>query len=122
MLIAVIADDLTGAADAGVQLVSAGYRTAVVFGEAEVVADDLDAVSFDTDSRAMNALRREACGHGAGVGVEGYSVEIVGDYFGFAKDHGCPATGADELDASVRRAGQIVGNYSDQHVSTLRLR
>jgi uncharacterized protein YgbK (DUF1537 family) len=55
MLIAVIADDLTGAADAGVQLVSAGYRTAVVFGEAEVVADDLDAVSFDTDSRAMPA-------------------------------------------------------------------
>src|ERR671915_1438754 len=55
MLIAVIADDLTGAADAGVQLVSTGYRTAVVFGEAEVVADDLDAVSFDTDSRAMPA-------------------------------------------------------------------
>jgi D-threonate/D-erythronate kinase len=27
----------------------------VVFGEAEVVADDLDAVSFDTDSRAMPA-------------------------------------------------------------------
>jgi hypothetical protein len=38
---------------------------------------------------------------------------------GFAKDHGCPVTGADELDASVRRAGQIVGDYSDQHVSTL---
>src|SRR5918995_912474 len=55
MLIAVIADDLTGAADAGVQLVSTGYRTAVVFGEAEVVADDLDAVSFDTDSRTMPA-------------------------------------------------------------------
>jgi hypothetical protein len=67
---------------------------------------------------SRDALRREACGHGAGVGVEGYSVEIVGDYFGFAKDHGCPVTGADELDASVRRAGQIVGNYSDQHFST----
>jgi D-threonate/D-erythronate kinase len=55
MLIAVIADDLTGAADAGVQLVSAGYRTAVFFRESEVFADDLDAVSFDTDSRAMPA-------------------------------------------------------------------
>src|SRR5215212_4169118 len=55
MLIAVIADDLTGAADAGVQLVHAGYRTAVVFREEEVVADDLDAVSFDTDSRTMPA-------------------------------------------------------------------
>jgi uncharacterized protein YgbK (DUF1537 family) len=55
MLIAVIADDLTGAADAGVQLVHAGYRTAVFFRESEVFADDLDAVSFDTDSRNMRA-------------------------------------------------------------------
>jgi D-threonate/D-erythronate kinase len=53
MLIGVIADDLTGAADAGVQLVHAGYRTAVFFRESEVFADDLDAVAFDTDSRAM---------------------------------------------------------------------
>src|SRR5215218_884403 len=55
MLIAVIADDLTGAADAGVQLVHAGYRTAVFFRESEVLAGDLDAVSFDTDSRTMAA-------------------------------------------------------------------
>jgi uncharacterized protein YgbK (DUF1537 family) len=55
MLIAIIADDLTGAADAGVQLVHAGYRTAVCFRESEVLADDLDAVSFDTDSRTMPA-------------------------------------------------------------------
>jgi D-threonate/D-erythronate kinase len=55
LLIAVIADDLTGAADAGVQLVHAGYRTAVFFGESGVLADDLDAVSFDTDSRTMPA-------------------------------------------------------------------
>jgi uncharacterized protein YgbK (DUF1537 family) len=55
MLMAVIADDLTGAADAGVQLVRAGYRTAVVFhGEAAPPAD-IDAVSFDTDSRTMPA-------------------------------------------------------------------
>src|SRR5215210_4431299 len=55
MLIAVIADDLTGAADAGVQLVHAGYRTAVFFRPSEVLAGDLDAVSFDTDSRTMPA-------------------------------------------------------------------
>ena len=55
MLIAVIADDLTGAADAGVQLVHTGYRTAVFFRATEVLADDLDAVAFDTDSRAMPA-------------------------------------------------------------------
>ncbi|HEX6710186.1 MAG TPA: four-carbon acid sugar kinase family protein [Rubrobacter sp.] len=52
--IAVIADDLTGAADTGVQLVRAGYRTAVFFRPSEG-PDDLDAVSFDTDSRAMPA-------------------------------------------------------------------
>src|ERR687897_1248637 len=55
MLIAVIADDLTGAADAGVQFVHAGYRTAVFFRDSEVLDDDRDAVSFDTDSRAMPA-------------------------------------------------------------------
>src|SRR5919112_4725208 len=55
MLIAVIADDLTGAADSGVQFVHAGYRAAVFFRATEMVADDLDAVAFDTDSRAMPA-------------------------------------------------------------------
>src|SRR5687768_12848389 len=54
-LIAVIADDLTGAADTGVQLVRAGYRTAVFFRATEVLADDFDAVAFDTDSRTMPA-------------------------------------------------------------------
>jgi uncharacterized protein YgbK (DUF1537 family) len=55
MLIAVIADDLTGAADTGVQLVRAGYRTAVYFRPTEVLDSDLDAVAFDTDSRTMPA-------------------------------------------------------------------
>ncbi len=53
--LAVIADDLTGAADTGVQFVHAGYRTAVFFRATEVIEDDLDAVVFDTDSRAMPA-------------------------------------------------------------------
>jgi uncharacterized protein YgbK (DUF1537 family) len=55
MLIAVIADDLTGAADTGVQLVHAGYRTAVFFRASEILEDGLDAVALDTDSRAMPA-------------------------------------------------------------------
>jgi uncharacterized protein YgbK (DUF1537 family) len=55
MLMAVIADDLTGAADAGVQLVRAGYRTAVVFHGEEAPIADIDAVSFDIDSRTMPA-------------------------------------------------------------------
>ena len=54
-LIAIIADDLTGAADTGVQFVHAGYRTAVFFRATEVLEDDLHAVSFDTDSRTMPA-------------------------------------------------------------------
>ena len=53
---AIIADDLTGAADTGVQLVRVGYRTAVAFRGAPVPpAGDLDAVALDTDSRAMPA-------------------------------------------------------------------
>lgn len=56
MLIALIADDLTGAADSGVQFVRAGYRTAVVFHGSPVPRDeDLDAIALDTDSRAMPA-------------------------------------------------------------------
>jgi uncharacterized protein YgbK (DUF1537 family) len=56
MLIAIIADDLTGAADSGVQLARAGYRTAVVFqGSSPPAEDGLDAVSVDTDSRPLPA-------------------------------------------------------------------
>ena len=56
MRVAIIADDLTGAADTGVQLARAGYRTAVAFRGAPIPpADDLDAVALDTDSRAMPA-------------------------------------------------------------------
>jgi uncharacterized protein YgbK (DUF1537 family) len=56
MQAAIIADDLTGAADTGVQLMRAGYRTAVAFRDAPVPpAEDLDAVALDTDSRAMPA-------------------------------------------------------------------
>src|ERR671921_1076928 len=54
-LIAIVADDLTGAADTGVQFVRAGYRTAVVFHGEEAPTADVDAVSFDTDSRTMPA-------------------------------------------------------------------
>ena len=52
--VAVIADDLTGAADTGVQLVRAGYRTAVAFcGAPMPPARDVDALVADTDSRTL---------------------------------------------------------------------
>jgi uncharacterized protein YgbK (DUF1537 family) len=54
MRIAVIADDLTGAADTGVQLARAGHRTAVVF-RGEPAPGDVDAVVADTDSRGLEA-------------------------------------------------------------------
>ena len=53
--VAVIADDLTGAADTGVQLVRAGYATAVVFRGEEVPDVGLDAIALDTDSRTRPA-------------------------------------------------------------------
>ena len=54
MLVAVIADDLTGAADTGAQFSRAGYRTAVIFHGCPVSPDgDLDAVVVDTGSRGM---------------------------------------------------------------------
>jgi uncharacterized protein YgbK (DUF1537 family) len=47
--VAIIADDLTGAADSGVQLARSGYRTVVVFRGASVPpANELDAVAVDT--------------------------------------------------------------------------
>jgi uncharacterized protein YgbK (DUF1537 family) len=56
MLIAIISDDLTGAADSGVQLARSGYRTAVVFQNSPLPdEDDLDAVALDADSRPLAA-------------------------------------------------------------------
>jgi hypothetical protein len=69
-----------------------------------------------------NALRGKACWHDAGVGVEGHSVEVIFESLRRAEKHGGPVTGVDELDAGVSGAGQIVGDYSDQQISTLRLR
>ena len=55
MNVAVIADDLTGAADTGVQLARGGYKTAVIFRGEEVPAAGLEAVALDTDSRTRPA-------------------------------------------------------------------
>lgn len=54
MRVAIIADDLTGAADSGVQLAHSGYRTGVAFCNTAVPpAEDLDAVALDTGSRTL---------------------------------------------------------------------
>jgi uncharacterized protein YgbK (DUF1537 family) len=73
--VAVIADDLTGAADSGVQLTRAGYRTAVAFrGSPVPPAEDLDAVAVDTDSRAMSASSAAKLVVEAGHSVRGARV------------------------------------------------
>ena len=51
--VAIIADDLTGAADSGVQLVRAAYRTAVLFLGASEPSEEVDAVVVDANSRTL---------------------------------------------------------------------
>jgi uncharacterized protein YgbK (DUF1537 family) len=53
MKLAIIADDLTGANDSGVQLARHGLKTTVLFGMDEENVRDYDAVVFDTDSRSL---------------------------------------------------------------------
>ncbi|GBF77982.1 hypothetical protein PA598K_06570 [Paenibacillus sp. 598K] len=54
MKLAIIADDLTGANDSGVQLAAHGLSTAVLFDMDEDGAKRYEAVVYDTDSRAVS--------------------------------------------------------------------
>ncbi len=54
MKLAIIADDLTGANDSGVQLAKFGLKTSVLFGLDKSAVHDSEAVVFDTDSRAID--------------------------------------------------------------------
>ncbi|OMF25615.1 serine kinase [Paenibacillus sp. FSL H8-0548] len=53
MKIAIIADDLTGANDSGVQLARHGLKTTVLFDMDEANINKYEAVVFDTDSRSI---------------------------------------------------------------------
>ena len=53
MNLAIIADDLTGANDSGVQLAKYGLQTSVFFKMDKRNIQSNEAVVFDTDSRAM---------------------------------------------------------------------
>jgi len=53
MKLAIIADDLTGANDSGVQLARHGLKTSVLFNMDENNIRQYDAVVFDTDSRSI---------------------------------------------------------------------
>jgi uncharacterized protein YgbK (DUF1537 family) len=54
MRLAIIADDLTGANDSGVQLAKFGLKTSVLFGLDKRTVHDSEAVVFDTDSRSID--------------------------------------------------------------------
>lgn len=105
MLTAVIADDLTGAADTGVQFAHAGYRTAVVFRGEPVPPEDLDAVVFDTDSRTLRPGL--AARYVAEAGRQARDARIVYKKF----DSTLRGSVAAELSAaleSTRRRGAVV--------------
>ncbi|MBY0144224.1 four-carbon acid sugar kinase family protein [Neobacillus niacini] len=53
MKLAIIADDLTGANDSGVQLAKFGLKTSVLFGLDKNAVHESEAVVFDTDSRSI---------------------------------------------------------------------
>ncbi|WP_045519040.1 four-carbon acid sugar kinase family protein [Neobacillus niacini] len=54
MKLAIIADDLTGANDSGVQLARHGLKTTVLFDMDETSVSNYEAVVFDTDSRSID--------------------------------------------------------------------
>lgn len=56
MNLAIIADDLTGANDSGVQLARHGLKTTVLFDMDNESVRNYEAVVFDTDSRSINQL------------------------------------------------------------------
>jgi D-threonate/D-erythronate kinase len=76
--VGVVADDLTGAADGGVQLARAGYRTAVAFLGAPIAPDGagLDAVVADTDSRAVAPAAARARVRAAARAVAGAPIVL----------------------------------------------
>ncbi len=70
--VAIIADDLTGAMDSGVQLARTGYRTAVAFrGSPIPLSEDLDTLAVDTDSRPLPPERARERVLEAGEAVKG---------------------------------------------------
>lgn len=99
MLAAVIADDLTGSADTGVQFARAGYRTAVVF-RGERSPEDLDAVVFDTDSRTLRPGL--AARYAAAAGREARGARLVYKKF----DSTLRGALAAELSAALRTTGR----------------
>lgn len=97
---AIVADDLTGAADSGGQFARNGYRTAVFFREEEVAFEGLDTIVLDTDSRSAppDEARRRVFEAGARVKEAGVVFKKV--------DSTLRGNVAVEIDALMRATGR----------------
>jgi D-threonate/D-erythronate kinase len=113
---AIVADDLTGAADSGVQLVRAGYRTAVVF-RGESAPEDLDAAVLDTDSRSLPAeeARERVLSAGEALATAGIAYKKIDSTL----RGGIVAELRAALEASGREKGVVAPAFPDAGRTTL---
>lgn len=116
MRFAIVADDLTGAADSGVQLVRAGYRTAVVF-RGESAPEDLDAAVLDTDSRSLPAeeARERVLSAGEALATAGIAYKKIDSTL----RGGIVAELRAALEASGREKGVVAPAFPDAGRTTL---
>ncbi|WP_227937187.1 four-carbon acid sugar kinase family protein [Alkalihalobacillus deserti] len=77
MKIALIADDLTGANDTGVQFARAGLKTSVLMQKNDVSLSELDVVVMDTDSRSASATEAYEKVKQASEFLKRYSFDII---------------------------------------------
>ncbi|MDO7268779.1 MULTISPECIES: four-carbon acid sugar kinase family protein [Shouchella] len=77
MKIAIIADDLTGANDSGVQLAKAGLDTVVWLNGKGSSENRAEAVVVDTDSRALSPKEAKAAVHAAMSALAPYNPNLI---------------------------------------------
>lgn len=75
--IGIIADDLTGANDSGVQLTKKGINTSVLFDIPESYQEFTEGLVIDTDSRAMTVENAVAVTRDAGVFLKEEGFEVI---------------------------------------------
>lgn len=77
MKVAIIADDLTGANDTGVQFAKRGLRTSVLMQKEARVSSVLDVLIIDTDSRSLSTTKAYESVHAAADILKSDSFDII---------------------------------------------
>src|SRR4051812_12242875 len=77
MKFAIIADDLTGANDSGVQLAKIGLKTSVVFRRNMQAVREQEAVVINTDSRSISKGEAYRRVKEAAIILKAFSTEII---------------------------------------------